>query len=134
MNFEGLNQIAVLALATSAISVTTSKARVFTSVRSWIASHNKWLGDLVSCTYCTSHWIAIAFVAIYRPVVIKQWIVVDLVVSMFVTVAISAVMSGLITKLNPFHGDVADHEVAKNFERGNVGNAGNARNAASRRY
>jgi hypothetical protein len=129
MNFEGLYQVAVLALATAAISVTTSKARVFASARRWIASRSDWFGDLVSCTYCTSHWVAIAFVAIYRPVIVHQWIVIDLIVSVFTTVALSAIISGAIIKLNPFHGD-ALKEVGNNFEESNAGNAGNV----ARRY
>lgn len=102
MNSTGLYQVAILALATAAISVTVSRARVFASTREWVAAHNKWLGELVSCSYCTSHWVAIAFVAIYRPVIISQWIVVDLFVSVFSVVAIAAIISGLVTKLNPF--------------------------------
>jgi len=119
MNFEGLYQVAVLALATAAISVTTSKARVFASTRRWIASRSDWFGDLVTCTYCTSHWMAIAFIAIYRPVIFHQWMVIDLIVSMFTTVALSAIISGVIIKLNPFHEDVFG-EVGNNFEKSNA--------------
>lgn len=102
MNITGLYQVAVLALATAAISATVSKARVFAFAREWIASRNTWLGELVSCSYCTSHWVAIALVAIYRPVLISQCIAVDLLVSVFGVVAISAIVSGVIIKLNPF--------------------------------
>lgn len=104
MNTIGLYQVAVLALATSAISVTVSKSRVFASPRNWIASRSSWLGELMSCSYCTSHWVAIALIAIYRPAIVTQWIVVDLLVSMFGLVAIAAIVSGAIIKLNPFHG------------------------------
>lgn len=104
MSMIGLYQVAILALATAAVSVTTSKSRVFASAREWIASRNNWLGELVSCSYCTSHWVAIVLVAIYRPVLISQWIVIDLLVSVFGVVAIAAVVSGVIMKLNPFRG------------------------------
>ncbi len=103
MNMTGLYHVVVLALATAAISVTVSKARLFAFVREWIAARNTWIGELISCSYCTSHWVAIAFVAIYRPVVISRWIVADLFVSVFSMVAIAAIVSGVIIKLNPFH-------------------------------
>jgi hypothetical protein len=105
MNFEGLYQVVVLALAIAAISVTTAKSRIFASARSWINERNEWLGELASCQYCTSHWLALVFVAIYRPVIIKQWIIVDLLVSLFSMVAIAAVISGLIIKLATFQGN-----------------------------
>lgn len=122
MNAIGLYQVAVLALATAAISVTISKARIFASAREWIASRNTWLGELVSCSYCTSHWVAIALVAIYRPVLIPQWFIVDLIVSVFGMVAISAVISGVIIKLNPFR----DSGYAPRRSAGNSADGGNS--------
>lgn len=120
MNIMGLYQVAVLALATAAISVTVSKARLFASAREWIATRNTWLGELVSCSYCTSHWVAIALVAIYRPVLVSQWIVVDLLVSAFGMVAIAAIISGMITKLNPFRGADGSSSVADNSSSSSI--------------
>ncbi len=114
MNMIGLYQVAVLALATAAISVTISKARLFASAREWIAKRNTWLGELMSCSYCTSHWVAIALVAIYRPVLVSQWIIVDLFVSVFAVVAIAAIVSGMIIKLNPFRGTDGSFRAADN--------------------
>lgn len=112
MNMIGLYHITVLALATAAISVTVSKARLFASAREWIALRSNRLGELVSCSYCTSHWVAIAFVAIYRPVLISQWIAVDLLVSVFGVVAIASIISGVIIKLTPFRGSDGVSSVA----------------------
>jgi hypothetical protein len=99
MNFTALYEVVVLALATAAISVTISKAQVFSSFRDWVADNNAWLGDLISCHYCTSHWVAMGFIVIYHPFLVRKWIVSDLFVSLFATVAISALVSGLILKL-----------------------------------
>lgn len=99
MNILGLYQIIALALATAAISVTISKAVIFASLREWIEEHNSWFGELINCHYCTSHWVAMAFVAMYRPVFIQLWIGIDLIVSLFCVVAISAIVSGVIIKL-----------------------------------
>lgn len=106
MNMIELYQVAVLALAVAAISVTTSKSRMFASSRVWIAGRSEFLGELASCHYCTSHWLAIVLVAIYRPVLVPQWFLIDLIVSVFAMVAISALISGVIIKLTPFRGDV----------------------------
>lgn len=113
MDFTGLYQVAVLALATAAISVTMSKAQVFASFRKWIASRSSWLGELFSCYYCTSHWVAIALIAAYRPVVIRMWAPADLVVSLFVVVAIAAAAGGAIIRLTPFQQPMADGEFDK---------------------
>lgn len=99
MNFAALYEVVVLALATAAISVTISKAQVLSSFRDWVADHSAWLGDLISCHYCTSHWVAIGFIAIYHPFLVRKWTVSDLFISLFATVAISAVVSGVILKL-----------------------------------
>jgi hypothetical protein len=100
-----LYQIIILSLATGAIAVTISKAQVFASTREWIMKHNTWLGRLVSCSYCTSHWVAIFFVICYRPALIQRWIVLDLIVSVFVIVTLAAIVSGVISKLTHFRVD-----------------------------
>lgn len=114
-NIEGLYQVVVLALATAAISVTISRAWIFASFRMWVSYHSAWLGELVSCSYCLSHWVAIVLVAIYRPVIIKHLVVIDLVVSVFVMVTLAAITGGLVTKLNPFpsRSDEIESERAK---------------------
>lgn len=93
--------VTAIALATMAISLTTSRALVFAPFRMWVASKSSWLGELVSCFYCTSHWVAIALVVIYRPVLVQKWLPLDFFVSVFVVVAISAVLNALVTRLTP---------------------------------
>ncbi len=60
-----ITTVAYLALAISAITITTAKMEIFRALRLWIYDHNEWLGELVKCSYCTSHWLAFAGVAIY---------------------------------------------------------------------
>ncbi len=121
MDLNGLYQVIVLALATAAISVTTSKSRLFASAREWSAKKNTWLGELVSCSYCTSHWVAITLVVIYQPVVVSQWVVIDLFVSVFVIVAIAAIVSGVVIKLTPFRSvNDTPHDVHSNGAINNV--------------
>ncbi len=106
MNIIALGQIAFFALAVAAISVTISKSKLFASVRAWISEKNQRLGHLVSCAYCTSHWVAMPLIVIYRPIVVPFLSAVDLIVSWLALVAIAALVSGSINKLTPFSGDV----------------------------
>ena len=92
-------ELVVLALAVSALSLTITKAKVTAPVRDWIADRNVWFGDLVSCPYCTSHWLAFGAVAAFQPVLITSgFLLLDLFVSAFVIVALSAMLSGLMFK------------------------------------
>ncbi len=99
METNSFYDIVVIALATAAISITISKGRIFAPVRGWVASKNHWFGELLSCFYCTSHWLAFIFVMIYQPLLVHKLFVLDLFVSMFVVVAISAVICGVIIRL-----------------------------------
>ncbi len=87
----------MLALAVSALSMTITKTKVTKTLRLWVKAHNAWLGELLSCPYCTSHWLAFAVVAIYQPRVVDSGLLVlDLFISAMMIVALAAVMSGLI--------------------------------------
>ena len=93
-------QICIIGMAVSAISMTISKAKVFESAREWIAGHNQWLGKLVGCPYCVSHWITFVLVAYYQPRFITSSIfVLDLTISAFTIIAWAAIVSGIIFKL-----------------------------------
>lgn len=120
MNLIGLYQVAVLALAVAAIAVTTSKSRMFTPTRKWVAGRSNLLGELASCHYCTSHWVAFVLVAIYRPVLVPQWFLLDLLVSVFAVVAIAAVISGVIIKLTPFQADAA-YQPTRGLDESGIG-------------
>lgn len=99
---NGLLEVVVLSLATTAISVTISKSEAFSPVRESVYKLSSWLGELVSCSYCLSHWVAFVFVLIYRPVIIEKYFVIDLVVSAFSIVTVSAILSGIIIKMKSF--------------------------------
>lgn len=88
-----------LSLAVSALSITITKAKVFRWFRKLIQQQSNWLGELISCPYCMSHWFALAMVAVYRPTVVssRSWLL-DLGVSVMAIVALAAMLSGLIAK------------------------------------
>ena len=95
--------IIFLALAASAISVTITRGKVFEGVRTFVKGHNKWGGDLISCSYCTSHWVSFVLTAIYQPRLIEsRFYLVDVILSAFVIIAIASWSSVLILKLLGF--------------------------------
>lgn len=57
---------------------------------------SSWLGDLVGCPYCVSHWLTAAAVLIYRPRLVELWCPLDLLVTALAMVAFTAVVVGFI--------------------------------------
>ena len=58
------------------MSHTIAKERVFAWLRDRLGGHESYLGYLVSCPYCNSHWIAFAVVPLtgaYVIDVVPQW-------------------------------------------------------------
>jgi hypothetical protein len=96
MNIEGITSVFILAFSVSAISLTITKAQIFGWLRERLQG-SKWLGGVIECSYCTSHWLAFALVAYYQPVVVKsQVLLIDLAVSAFVVVGIATMVSWLV--------------------------------------
>jgi len=53
-----------LVLATATTTLTLARARIFKPFRDWVSGRSEFWGDLVNCTYCTSHWVAFFYAAI----------------------------------------------------------------------
>jgi hypothetical protein len=86
--------VAALSLVTATTSVTIAKSKAFLRLRRLAAARGRWLRDLVRCPYCLSHWIALVLVPAYRPVLAESGVpVLDLLVSLFSVVALSALWS-----------------------------------------
>jgi hypothetical protein len=88
-----------MALAVASCSFTISKAKISVGVREWIAKRNHWLGELLNCPYCTSHWLTFGLVFAYRARVILGWAPLDYVVTVFVIVTMANVASYLMHTL-----------------------------------
>lgn len=85
-----------LAMATSIISVTISSSKLFYKFRILCGVVSRFLGDLVECFYCLSHWVAFVFVLIYHPNLINNLLLFDLIITYFVIIALSVLISGVI--------------------------------------
>ncbi|MFG6484866.1 hypothetical protein ACEWUX_27925, partial [Klebsiella pneumoniae] len=91
---------AYIALMSSCISITVTQQEMFRPLREWMVKKNAMIGYLFSCFYCFSHWVVFAGVAIYRPVLVHSgfWLI-DLAVTAFFTIGLTAMFSGIILKV-----------------------------------
>jgi Protein of unknown function (DUF1360) len=60
-----------LSVAVGTISRTISRSKIFREVRWAITRRNHYLGSLVECPYCVSHWVSF-FVAFVAPPIISN--------------------------------------------------------------
>lgn len=88
----------VLALAVGSASFTVARTKISVPFRTWVMKKSKWFGGLVTCPYCTSHWLAAVAVGIYRPRPVELWAPVDWGVAWLMTVALAAFVIGLVTR------------------------------------
>lgn len=102
-----LDTILLLGAAVGVISTTITKARVFREWRMFLKRHSKWWGDLFSCAYCMSHWVAGAAItaAVLWPIFPEEWPVYYYVIVAVILVLVATLTSALIQLANPFNRD-----------------------------
>jgi hypothetical protein len=64
---DGWLGLCELSLAVGAASFTVARAGIFAPVRDWTKRRSAWLGNLLSCPWCVSHWIAVVAVIAGDP-------------------------------------------------------------------
>ncbi len=90
----------VIAFAAASISMTLTQTELFAPLRQWANKIGHMTGHLFHCFYCISHWIVIFAVLIYQPILIRSgYIFIDLIVSVFFTITLTAFICGLIFKV-----------------------------------
>lgn len=90
----------VIAVASSSISYSITQTELFVPVRAWAQKLGHMIGYLFTCFYCMSHWVVFAGILIYQPILVDSgYLAVDLIVSSFFTITISAFISGFIFKV-----------------------------------
>jgi hypothetical protein len=55
-------QLIAVSLIVMGLSHTIARERIFASLRARLGAPDTWLGYLVSCPYCASHWVAFVLV------------------------------------------------------------------------
>lgn len=97
---QGLWTCLVLAIASAAVAITITQTEMFAPLRATANKAGHQIGHLFHCFYCISHWIVIAGIVAYHPVLISSGVpVIDWIVSAFFTIAISAFFSGMIFRV-----------------------------------
>lgn len=64
----------ILGLATSTLSLTLSRAKIGTPVRSWAEYKAPWLAYLLHCPYCLSFWFG-CFLVLTTQQIQVNWVV-----------------------------------------------------------
>ena len=93
---EQILKLVLCAAAAASISMTLTKAKVFSPLRQAVKAKSKFLGDLFSCPYCMSHWVSFLLVLVFQPRPIQVWLPVDLLLSAFIMVALAPLFAYLI--------------------------------------
>ena len=86
-------EMLILGIATGAISLLLTKSEALNFMHEWLEKHIPFLGKMLNCPWCTSHWVALFFVIIYRPRLFNVFAPVDYLVSIFVLVFIGSVVA-----------------------------------------
>jgi hypothetical protein len=116
MDMTTIFNVVILAIATSVISVTITRARVFREFRMFLDGKNEWIHSLFTCSYCMSHWVAAALVIAYDVRLIHMWAPRDILVTIFVVVGLATLVSALIQRVNAFGKDPPGKSVKKPVE------------------
>ena len=69
-------KLLTVSLVVMGLSHTIARERLFAPLRRALGGHDTWLGYLVSCPYCVSHWIAFLLVPLtgtYAIDVVPHW-------------------------------------------------------------
>lgn len=86
--------------------MTLTRATMFRFLREFADKRLPFIGELLHCPYCTSHWLALGAVMVYRPRLVDSgFLPIDLVVSGFVMVTLASFACGLIHRAFSFHAD-----------------------------
>jgi hypothetical protein len=94
---SGLISLLVVSMAVAAVSMTLSKGKIFSGTREWLDDKSEFLGDLIHCPYCTSHYVAFGAVLIFQPFAVTSgWFIPDVLLASFATVAMSSYWCGVI--------------------------------------
>jgi uncharacterized membrane protein len=61
---HGVGQLLAVSLIVMGLSHTIARERIFEPLRARLGGKETWLGYMVSCPYCVSHWIALVLVPV----------------------------------------------------------------------
>lgn len=92
-------QVLAVSLVVMGLSHTVARERIFAPLRERLGGRDTWLGYLVSCPYCVSHWVAFLVVPLtgtYPVGVAPRWGVVSQILSWFLSSVLVAVVAAFL--------------------------------------
>jgi uncharacterized membrane protein len=93
---SGIAQLLAVSLVVMGLSHTIARERIFAPLRRRLGGNATWLGYLVSCPYCVSHWVAFIVVPLtgtYPLKVIPHWGAVSSVLTWLLSSVLVAVIA-----------------------------------------
>ncbi|WP_373323054.1 DUF1360 domain-containing protein [Desulforamulus aquiferis] len=89
----------MISMCISTISLTITKNKLFSPLRSLVRKRFNWLGTLLSCPYCISHWLAFFLVILfyhYTPVImVTDLVFLDIIITIFATISLATIITGV---------------------------------------
>jgi hypothetical protein len=97
---SNLFEVVILGVATGAISMVITKSAIFNKAHEWLEKRSPFLEEMLSCPWCTSHWVALFFTLVYQPLILRSsnylLIPVDYLVTVMVMTVVAAVTARII--------------------------------------
>ena len=94
-----LGQLLALSAVVMGIAQTVTRERLFEPLRNRLGGQATWLGYLVSCPYCASHWLAFVLVPVTRVYGIRvqvQWGVLTTILDWFLSSMLVVVIAAFL--------------------------------------
>jgi hypothetical protein len=94
-----LLKLAYLSAACGAVSLLVAKAAILNFFHEWLEKHSPFLEEMLSCPWCTSHWVALGLTVTYKPLLFAAggWLLpLDYLVTIEVMVTLASVAARII--------------------------------------
>jgi len=92
-----LINLIIISLAVSSFSYTISQSNLFQPIRFFFLQKFNFIGKLISCTYCLSHWISFLFTSIYFKLISYEFLIIS-----FAAITLSMIWVPFISKAVDF--------------------------------
>lgn len=96
---RGFGHLLVVSAVVMGLAQTIAKERIFAPLRDRLGNKETWLGYLVSCPYCVSHWLAFAIVPLTGAVhvrVVPEWGIVSRLLDWFLSSILVVVVAAFL--------------------------------------
>jgi hypothetical protein len=96
---ERIFHLVVVSAVVMGLAQTIAKERVFEPLRERLGGKETWLGYLVSCPYCLSHWLAFVLVPLTGATyvrVVPRWGIVSTILDVFLSSILVVVVAAFL--------------------------------------